>query len=66
MVVKKKNSVRPNSQGRVFIQAARELGCDEDEVAFDAKLRRLAKAKPQPEKDEASRMRKKAGYEKDH
>ena len=42
------------SQRARFIEAARELGADEDEAAFDAKLRRLARAKPQPKKDEAS------------
>jgi len=38
----------------------------EDEVAFEDKLRRLAKVKPQPKKDEASKTQKKAGYEKNH
>lgn len=36
-----------------FERVARELGCDEDEAAFDEKLRRIAKAKPKPEKKEA-------------
>ncbi|MCU4162213.1 hypothetical protein AiwAL_19390 [Acidiphilium sp. AL] len=31
-----------------FKEAARELGCDEDEAAFDDKLRALAKPKPRP------------------
>lgn len=34
-----------------FIETARELGCDEDEAAFDAQLAVLAQHKP---KDEAS------------
>jgi len=34
-------------QSKRFIETARELGCDEDEVAFDEKLRRIATAKPQ-------------------
>ena len=29
-----------------FQEAARQLGCDEDEVAFDAKLAEIAKKKP--------------------
>jgi hypothetical protein len=35
-------------QSRRFIETARELGCDEDEAAFDEKLRRIATAKPKP------------------
>ena len=54
------------TQSERFIDKARELGCAEDEVAFEDKLRRLAKVKPQPKKDEASKTQKKAGYEKDH
>jgi hypothetical protein len=37
-------------QYRRFVEKARELGCDEDEAAFDAKLRAIARQKP---KDEA-------------
>ncbi len=33
-----------------FIEAARELGCDEDEAAFEDKLRRIAQAKPEKKK----------------
>jgi len=29
-----------------FTEAARELGCDESETAFEDKLRKIAKAKP--------------------
>jgi hypothetical protein len=29
-----------------FIETARELGCDEDEAAFDEKLKRIATVKP--------------------
>lgn len=36
------------AQISAFIEKARELECDESEAAFDAKLRRIAKAKPQP------------------
>ena len=31
-----------------FKQAARELGCDESEEAFDAALRKVANSPPQP------------------
>ena len=37
---------KKNSQSENFIRKARELGCDEDEAAFEAKLKRIAKAKP--------------------
>jgi len=36
------------TQHERFIETARELGCDEDEAAFDEKLRRIATAKPKP------------------
>jgi hypothetical protein len=32
------------AQSRRFIEAARELGCDEDEAKFDEKLKKVAKA----------------------
>ena len=35
-------------QQKRFIETARELGCDEDEAAFDEKLKRIAQAKPRP------------------
>lgn len=33
-------------QGKAFIKTARELGCDEDEAAFEEQLRKIAKAAP--------------------
>jgi hypothetical protein len=33
-------------QHKRFVETARELGCDEDEAAFDEKLRRIASVKP--------------------
>lgn len=42
---------KPNQIDR-FKEAARALECDEDEAAFDAKLRDVAKHKPVPEKPE--------------
>ena len=30
-----------------FREAARELGCDDDEAAFDEKLRQIMRAKPE-------------------
>lgn len=36
------------AQSERFIEAARELGCDEDEAAFDEKLKRISEQKPPP------------------
>jgi hypothetical protein len=46
-------------QHKRFIETARELGCDEDEAAFDEKLKRIATAKPSkpPAKETATRKR---------
>jgi hypothetical protein len=47
-----KKTKRPNNleneQSRLFIQAARELGCDEDPAHFDEKLKKVARHKPPP------------------
>lgn len=40
------------TQSEKFIEAARELGCDESESAFDEKLKKLAEHKPESEKSE--------------
>ena len=37
---------KKKSQADKFKEAARDLECDEDEVAFEDRLRRLAKQKP--------------------
>ena len=36
---------KPTQHDR-FVEAARELGCDEDEAAFDEKLKVIARQKP--------------------
>ena len=33
-------------QAKLFIEKARELGCDEDEAAYEKRLRKIAKAIP--------------------
>ncbi len=38
------------SQAEKFKQAARELGCDEDEARWDERLRKVAQQKPEPDK----------------
>lgn len=42
----------PKPQADKFRELARELECDEDEAAFEEKVRRVAKAPP-PEKADA-------------
>jgi hypothetical protein len=37
---------QPDEQRRAFVKAARELGCDESEEAFDRALGKIAKAPP--------------------
>ena len=43
---------KPLAQAEKFRQAARELGCEESEEAFDAKLRTIAKQKPKDPPEE--------------
>ena len=47
------------SQWEKFSDAARLAGCDEDEASFDAKLRKIAKARPKAA-DEAEAKNDKA------
>lgn len=42
-MVRKKTA---SSQHARFVNAARELGCDEDEAAFDKVLKKIASAPP--------------------
>jgi hypothetical protein len=48
-------------QSRRFIEAARELGCDDDEDAFKERMKRLAESKPAPLKSLVKKSRKKRG-----
>ncbi len=43
-----KNQKPINPQTERFIETARALECDEDKERFEAKLKRIAKAKPKP------------------
>ena len=45
------------SQHDRFIEAARKLGCDEDEAAFDEKLAVVARAKPKDEGQKSGKSR---------
>jgi hypothetical protein len=44
-----------------FKEAARQLGCEEDEAAFDEKLRHIAKQKPSKETPKATGKAKQWG-----
>jgi hypothetical protein len=45
------------SQRERFIETARELGCDEDEEAFKAKLKRIAKSAAKPATTKGTRAK---------
>ena len=42
---------KTKTQHERFVEAARQLGCDEDEAAFEEKLKDIARQKP---KDDAT------------
>jgi hypothetical protein len=47
---------KSTSQSEKFKAVAREIGCDEDEAAFEARLKKTAKASPpKPEKKKPRR-----------
>jgi hypothetical protein len=43
---KQKTDILPSDQAKRFVGAARNLGCDENEDAFDAKLKKVASSPP--------------------
>jgi hypothetical protein len=45
-MVHKKTPTTEKSQSAIFRKAARDLGCDESEAAFDAALGKIARHKP--------------------
>jgi hypothetical protein len=45
--------ITSKEQSKRFIDTARELGCDEDEAAFEEKLKRIATAKPESSRKKA-------------
>jgi hypothetical protein len=60
--MKHKTTKPVDAQSRKFIEAARELGCDEDESAFDEMVKKVAKAPPprqEPQNANASRSKPK-------
>jgi hypothetical protein len=48
-------TTQQRNQRERFIETARELGCDEDEAAFEEKLRRIATVKPKPKRRSPSK-----------
>lgn len=54
----RKATNKAQSQSQRFIAKARELGCDEDEAAFEDRLRKIARAKT-PERPKQKRKRAK-------
>lgn len=48
------NQAKAKSQHERFMETARSLGCDEDEGAFDEKLKAIARQRP-AQKDEATK-----------
>lgn len=53
-----KRSVEQAAQSKKFIDAAREHDCDEDEAAFEAKLKKIASV---PLSNKSKRKKKSAG-----
>jgi hypothetical protein len=60
MLTKKPPMKTPDEKGQSerFIETARALECDEDEAAFDEKLKRIATAKPKPSSTNRPRKRR--------
>ena len=48
----------PKTQYDRFIETARALGCDEDEAAFDEKLKVIVRQKPKNERQPPAPRRK--------
>lgn len=45
-------SDKPKAQSEKFVDLARELDADEDEARWEERLRKVAKVKPEPLKDD--------------
>jgi hypothetical protein len=58
-MAKPKNAESQREQSKRFIEAARELGCDDDEDALKARMKLLAETKPAPLKSLVKKPRKK-------
>lgn len=51
------NQVKAKIQHERFLETARSLACDEDEAAFDEKLKVIARQKPRSDKSERPKSR---------
>jgi hypothetical protein len=58
-MAKPKNAESQSEQSKRFIEAARELGCDDDEDALKERMKRLAESKPTTLKSLVKKPRKK-------
>jgi hypothetical protein len=58
MTAREKNLLTNSVQSRRFIDAAKELGCDTDEVKFNATLGKVARHKPASERPPAKDSKK--------
>lgn len=50
-----KSSSKPKTQKERFIEAARELECDDSEKAFDRVIKKIAKARPKEKEGTSGR-----------
>ncbi len=58
--MKKPSQTSSNNQGQKFKEAARDLGCDEDEARFAGRLKEIGGYKPPPDVGAVKRPRKPA------
>lgn len=54
-----KNTKPPVAQSKAFVDAARELGCDESEESFNANLKKVASHKPEAAEPKAAKKPRK-------
>jgi hypothetical protein len=59
-MVNRKKPTSADSQSDKFIEAARELGCDDDPAHFDEMLKKVARHKPKLDNAEAGDQPKKS------
>jgi hypothetical protein len=53
----KRKESHTKTQSEKFIEAAKELGCDEDESAFDEIVKKVAKAVPTKQSSQQKKIR---------
>lgn len=55
-----RSATNADTQSRRFIEAARELGCDESEANFEAALKQVARHKPPSDAKPTSKAKPKS------